>query len=79
MSWRPLGITFLGVEFGFRKVSKKLQPVAVSQSGAEINKTLYCRQDSFSGTWTCYETVYDSSIPINGTNYQELPPGALQI
>ena len=78
MSWRPLGFTFLGVEFGFRKVNKKLDPVAVSQNGAEIFPTYYCRLNEAGTRWECYPTVADAfnTPPTNGTLFDAAPPGA---
>ena len=81
MSWRPLGITFAGWQFGFRKLPKKLDPVAVTQSGAQVHSTLYCRYNN-SGYYICYPTVADAHnlpAPTNGVRYEELPPGALQV
>ena len=79
MTWRPLGITFAGWEFGFRKLPKKLDPVAVSQSGAETFPTYYCRLTEKGDKWECFPTVADAFAPgkPNVTHFDAAPPGAL--
>ena len=77
MTWRPVGFTFLGVDFGFRKVSKKLDPVPVSQpeGGSDSGALMYCRlvnpgrnRDAY---WQCAPTVADihNNPPTNTTQY----------
>ena len=77
--WKPLGFTFLGCEFGFRKVTKKLAPVAISQNGAEVSPTYYCRLNDRGDKWVCFPTVADAfnTPPTNATYYDAAPPGAL--
>ena len=79
MTWRPLGFTFLGVDFGFQKVTKKLEPVAVSQNGSVITPTYYCRLNAKGDKWDCYPTVADAfaTPPQNVTHFDAAPPGAL--
>lgn len=79
MSWRPVGFTFLGVDFGFKKVSKKLQPVAVSQNGSETYPTYYCRLSDKGNEWVCFPTVADAFNvpPTNASYFDAAPPGAL--
>ena len=79
MTWRPWGITFLGVDFGFRKARKQLQPVAVSQNGAQTFPTYYCRLNEKTEKWECFPTVADAfnTPPTNATYFDAAPPGAL--
>ena len=77
--WKPLGFTFLGVEYNFRKKSIKLDPVAVSQSGQEVFPSYYCRLNEKGDKYECYPTVADAfnTPPTNATRFDAAPPGAL--
>ena len=77
--WKPLALTYRGIEQHFRKEYIKGEPVAVSQSGQEVFPSYYCRLNEKGNRWECYPTVADAfnTPPTNVTYFDAAPPGAL--